>query len=189
MTIPRSAITPAEAIERALAAVGTGVYYLGTGTWPRVGEQMDCVGFAWSWCYQMPRHIPGLNAKGGGLGDVEDDANTNSLIGDALTDSAYVQIATDPLPGDLVMYPTIHDPRVSSPFIGHVGIITDVSRWQPGNLSTLGTVQCCGPNGRTPGVLALSGAAFQHHDELWPLPQHRSRIVRVLQAPSVRWGG
>ncbi len=185
----------ADAVARALALVGHRVYRLG----PSVGEFRDCVGLAWEDAWRKPRHIPGLNR--GLLGallaagvapaqaalylqvlDVEDDVNTNALIADGLSACRLVQVIPDEeaLAGDLVMYPTIHDERASLPFVGHVGLISSVARFRPGNLATLDTVQCCGPNGRSPGVLALDGSAFQRHTDLWPRLEHRSRIVRVI---------
>ena len=178
MIIQRSTVTPSEAVARALAAVGTCEYLLG----PTQGDKKDCVGFAWELCYQMPRHIPGLNRRGGGIGDVEDDANTNSLIGDADTDRVLVQRLAAPEIGCLICYPTIRLDGHPQPWIGHIGIVVGLDRYVAGDWSTLDTVQCCGPNGRRPGVLALPGYAFAHHDSLWPLPQHRSVLLRVLQA-------
>lgn len=181
MTVPRSTVTYEQAVARALALVGKRIYRLGASS----GEYRDCVGFAWEDVYGMPRHVPGLNHLGGGIGDVEDDANCNSLIGDALTEQRYVEIVTTPFPGALVLYPTIRDPRAAEPFIGHVGVVVGVSRCgtfrnDAPDYSLLDTVQCCGPNGRDPGVLALPGTAFAEHAHLWPLPQHTTRMVRML---------
>jgi hypothetical protein len=176
--IQRSSISPQRAVEIALAAVGTCEYQLGATH----GDKKDCVGFAWEECYGMPRHIDGLNRKGGGIGDVEDDANTNSLIGDADTDRDVVERIDEPELGCLIMYPTIRLEGHPQPWIGHVGIVVGLSRYVAGDWSTLDTVQCCGPNGRRPGVLALPGYAFAQHDKLWPKPEHRSVLLRVLQA-------
>jgi hypothetical protein len=188
LSVPRSSVTPTEAAQRALAAVGTGVYIDGTGTWPPNGDSLDCVGLAWSLAYKMPRHIPGLNSKGGGLGDVENDANSNSLIGDALTEQRYVEIVTTPGVGHLLLYPTIHDPRNPLPITGHAGIITGISRaigkWDPANpdYTLLDTVQSVGPDGRKPGVIAMDGRYFAEHAKDWPNPLQTTRMVRVLTA-------
>lgn len=196
--IPRSIITPAQAAERALALVGHLVYGLG----PTHGEVGDCVRLAWEEAYGMPRKIPGLNrglfaallAAGfprdqaealDRVLDVEDDVNVNALIADALSAQRYVEIVTTPFTGALLCAPTIHDPRVRDPIVGHIEIVVGLSRSAEFDVdapdySLLDTVGLCGPNGRRPGVLRHNGAYFAKHAKDWPLPQHTTRMLRVL---------
>ncbi len=167
-------------------------YQLGTGTFPDVQPQMDCVGFAVNRCFQLPRHRPGFNKHTAQLApdlaaqlDVEDDINCNSMIGDALTDQDLCEIVTTPAPGCLLVYPTIHLAGHPLPFVGHVAIIVSVARCSTFDVdrpdySLIDTVQCCGPNGRKPGVLALPGDAFAEHAMLWPKPEHTARMIRML---------
>lgn len=188
--------SPAEAVQRALSLVGKGGrYVLGTGDY--LGDDKppwttrdglsgsDCAGFAISWCYKLPRHRKGYNV--GSWASVSDDLNCNSAIEDAEHARELFVPADRPQPGDLVTYPTftlLASDGTHKTFIGHVGIVTGVSRvleWDPETpqYELLDIAQCKGPNGRAPAVVATDGSVWAHHDTVWPKPQHRTRVLRV----------
>lgn len=183
-----------EAVQRALSIVGQGgAYYLGTGAYYPIGGidlpwtrneagklGSDCAGFAISWCYRLRRHRPGFNR--GAWASVSDDLNCNSLIEDADHHQELAERAFTPFPGALLLYPTFTSRSKS--FIGHVKIVTSVSRcieWdhERPDWSLLDTAECMGPDGRRPGVLAGTGASFVEHDRKWPRPEHRTVMLRV----------
>lgn len=187
----------AEAVERALSLVGKGgQYVLGTGD--HVGEGLppwttrdgvsgsDCAGFAMCWAYKLRRHRKGFNV--GSWATVSDDLNCNSAIEDARHERDLFELVTGaPQPGDLVTYPTFKLVGIDGQtrtFIGHVGIVTSVTRvleWDPATpqYELLDVVQCKGPNGRKPAVVATDGSLWAHHDTVWPKPQHRTVLLRV----------
>lgn len=187
MTLPRPLFTAAEAVARARSAVGSGTYELGTGDVDTVlGGPSDCCGFATCWCFGIRRHRPGFNL--GAWATVEDDTNCNSSIEDAQHAQDLFEIVTgDPQEGDLVKYPTIHIVHDGTPmlFCGHEAIIVGVARaagkWNAAkpDYSLLDVVQCCGPNGHHPGIIASDGSIWRQHDSLWPLPQHKTWLLRV----------
>jgi len=41
-------------------------------------------------------------------------------------------------------------------------------------------VQVRGPNGRIPAAIASDGGIWSHHDLMWPRPEWRSRLLRVV---------
>lgn len=188
----------AEAVARALSLVGKGgSYVLGTGDYtPIRGNEpirdepwtyrdgikgSDCAGFALSWCYRIKRHRPGYNR--GSWATVTDDLNCNSAIEDAEHGRELFELVTGPIqPGDLLTYPTFKAGILGKRFIGHVGIVTGVSRWngQPGRYDLLDVAQCCGPNGRSPAVLATDGHVWAHHDAVWPQPSRQTRVLRAI---------
>lgn len=183
--------TAQQAVELALSLVGTGTYWLGTGDCdtPRDGKS-DCAGFAINKCYNIRRHRPGFNK--GAWSTVEDDINCNSAIEDSQHKRELfhpVFISEDGLidvrPGDLLTYPTIHLKDAHSQwhtFIGHVGIIVEVPKdWTLAKdyWAGLGIVQCCGPNGRYPGIIRTSAVHWDQHDHYWP--KNRSVVIRVRQ--------
>lgn len=181
--------TAQQAVEIALSLVGTGTYMLGTGDCdtPRNGTS-DCAGFAINKCYGLRRHRPGFNR--GAWSTVEDDINCNSAIEDASHRQELFELVGTSShytvqPGDLLTYPTIrikdaHDHTHT--FIGHVGIIFDVPKgWTlaKDGWAGLGIVQCCGPNGRKPGIIQTTGAHWDQHDRDWPKAAHRSVVIRA----------
>lgn len=178
----------AEAIATALELAGSGVYWLGTGNYDTViGGRSDCAGFAICRCYRLPRHRPGFNI--GPWASVSDDLNVNSAIEDA--DHArelFTRVRTGPpQPGDLLCYPTFSLPvnGARKTWIGHVAIVTGVSRllewdWTRPTWSELDVVQCRGPNGAHPGIVATTAAHWDGHDLTWPKPEHRSALLRVV---------
>ena len=182
--------TAEQAVKHALSRVGTGEYQLGTGDcYTERGGKSDCAGFAINWCYNLRRHRPGFNR--GPWSTVEDDINCNSAIEDADHHQELFTQAIPPdrpqegeaRPGDLLTYPTFVVGPKHIKFIGHVAIVVDVpADWRVGDpWARLTVVQCCGPNGRTPAILKTSGAHWDAHDQVWPKPQHRSRLLRVKQ--------
>lgn len=205
MTTPRPA-SAAEAVDRALSLVGKpGAYQLGTGDWRPswIGGQLidkpwtererdhaigcDCAGFAIAWCYKLRRHRPGYNKGATTFGDVEDDLNVNSILSDAISASPdlFALVASAPRPGDLLCYPTFRLAGIPQPFIGHVGIVTGVSRmtgWDPTSprYDLLDVAQCKGPDGRAPAVIATDGSIWAHHAEVWPKPEHTVYLVRAI---------
>lgn len=200
MTDPRPC-SAVEAVIRAKQMIGKpGVYELGTGDYrPRVvsGQLIDlpwtdnghaigsdCAGFAMSWCYKLQRHRPGYNV--GSWSSVSDDINCNSGIEDA--DHArdlFVRVTGAPMPGDLLVYPTIRLAGHPLPWIGHVAIVIGVSRvatWDSmaPQYHLLDVAQCCGPNGRSPAVLATDGSVWDRHDHDWPKYEHRTAALRAV---------
>jgi len=198
----------AEAVARARRMIGNGgEYQLGTGDyrprsisavlvdvpWTSNGSVTgsDCAGFALSWCYKLQRHRPGYNRSSGPSASVVDDINCNSAIEDAETGGGELFAIADglPQPGDLLCYPTIvllGGDGETHKFIGHVCIVIGVDRlttaWDPAHpqYEMLDVVQCKGPNGRSPGVIASDGSIWSHHDEVWPKPAHRTRVLRAV---------
>lgn len=178
---PCSAIA---AVTVAKSLVGTGVYELGTGDWNTpIGGPSDCAGFAINRCYGLRRHRPGFNR--GAWSSVEDDLNCNSAIEDADHNRELFVRATSGPPqiGDLLAYPTV---RVGGrAFIGHVAIVTGVGRllewdWTRPDWAALDVVQCRGPNGRRPGIVASDGSHWNDRDRMWPKPEHRTALLRLV---------
>lgn len=190
--------TSQKAVEIALSQVGRGIYQLGTGD---VGDHpddpSDCAGFAINRCYGIKRHRPGFNE--GPWASVSSDLNCNSAIEDAthkqelflpVWDPQYNAASTNgqgpavPMPGDLITYPTFRLPGHAQPWIGHIAIVISVpAEWDWGHFQwrDLGIVQCCGPNGRRPGIIAGTAGHWDLHDSQWPKPEHRTRLIRVKQ--------
>lgn len=183
MTGPRPHYTAAAAVAQARALVGHGVYQLGTGDDTSKGDDpRDCFGFAVCELYGLRRHRPGFNR--GAWATVEDDLNCNSAIEDAGHAGELFERVQTPAPGILLAYPTIYL-HGHPPFIGHIGIVVGVSRcleWdhEHPDYALLDVVQCHGPNGRKPGIVATDGSVWSHHDALWPKPEHRTAMLRVL---------
>lgn len=175
-----------EAVARARLRIGHGVYRLGTGNidTPLDGES-DCCGFSSCYAYGIRRHRPGYNV--GPHATVSDDVNCNSSIEDAHHAGDLFKVISRPELGALLKYPTIRirgkDGKIKE-FCGHEGIVVGISRaleWdalQP-DYRLLDVVQCCGPNGHTPGIIASNGAAWHAHDQLWSKPEHRTWMLRV----------
>jgi hypothetical protein len=184
MTGPRPRHTADEAVARALELVGCGVYRLGAGDIGSLGDEpRDCFGFAVCELYGLPRHRPGFNR--GDWATVSDDLNCNSAREDALHAQELFEPVFTPFPGALIMYPTIHLPGRSEPWIGHVKIVVGVSRCSMFHVerpdwTLLDTVECCGPPGRHPGIIRGTGAGMTDHDHRWPKPEHRTVMLRVL---------
>ena len=183
-TGPRPRHSADEAVRHALAMVGHGVYELGAGDIDSNNDDpRDCFGFAVCEAFGLRRHRPGFNA--GPWATVSDDCNCNSAIEDADHARELFERVFTPAPGVLILYPTIRLPGHAQPWIGHVKIVVGVSRctvWDHDrpDWSLLDTVECCGPNGRRPGIIAGTGAGMAEHDKLWPRAEHRTAMLRVL---------
>lgn len=185
-TGPRPLYSATAAVQRALDRVGHGIYQLGTGDILSSGDDTrDCFGFAVCECFGITRHRPGYNrgwndSHGGPT--VVDDLNCNSMIEDAKHGQELAEVAFTPAPGLLIMYPTIHLFGIPHPWIGHVKIIVGVDRvtsWDHDHpdWSLLDTVECM-PN--VPAIVRGTGSGMAAHDKLWPLPQHRTVMVRII---------
>jgi len=189
-------------VKIALSQVGHGIYQLGTGdASDHPDDPTDCAGFAINRCYGLKRHRPGFNK--GPWASVEDDLNCNSAIEDAehkqelftLVFPGPNAVAKSPKmgdahafdvphPGDLITYPTFRLEGHKDPWIGHIAIVTAVPAewsWGQSTWRELGIVQCCGPNGRRPGIIAGTAGHWDLHDSQWPKPEHRTRLIRVRQ--------
>ena len=191
-----------EAVQRArqlLASPGnasTG-YVLGTGTYRPVTMGGRLIDVPWSqttdptgmvhigsdcaglicWAYKLPRHRPGYNT--GAWATVSDDLNSNSFIEDAdHGHELFVRASGEPKPGDVLAYPTIH--LQGHTFIGHVALVVGIARWTGAGFHELNIIQVCGPNGRTPAAIASDGHVFDAHSTIWPKPEHRSVLLRVI---------
>ena len=182
-TGPRPLYSAAQAVAQARALVGRGVYQLGTGDMESSRDDpRDCFGFAVCELYGIKRHRQGFNK--GPWATVEDDLNCNSAIEDAGHAGELFERVSRPTAGVLIAYPTIYLPNHPDPFIGHIGIVVGISRvfeWDPTypNYAALDVVQCHGPKGRRPGIVGSDGAIWDHHDSLWPKPEHRTVMLRV----------
>lgn len=174
----------AEALNIARSAVGTSEYWLGTGDAATpLGGRFDCFGFAFNKCYGVRRHRPGFNS--GPWATVSDDLNCNSAIEDAQhKQELFQEVTLGPvLPGDLLVYPSFYLKDAAGgthKYIGHIAIVNAVPD-KFIHYSDLTVIQCCGPNGRKPGILHTSGAHWDQHDHVWPKPEHRTRILRPKQ--------
>lgn len=193
----------AEAVQRALSIVDQGgEYELGGGDYYPIGGidlpwtpnaagrlVCDCSRFAICWCYRLRGHRPGFNCgwrdPDGRTPSVEDDINLNSAIEDADHRGELFERVFTPFPGALICYPTIRLSGHAEPWIGHVKIVTGVTRcaeWdhERPDWSLLDTAECMGPSGRRPGVVAGTGTSMVAHDRNWPLAGQRTVMLRVL---------
>ncbi len=183
MPLPRPA-SPIAAVTVARSLVGTGVYRLGTGNSDTpIGGESDCAGFAICRCYGLPRHRPGFNR--GPWASVSDDLNSNSAIEDADHQRELFVRADRPQIGDLLAYPTIRLPGHDQPWIGHIAIVVGIDRAERFELAhpdwaLLDVVQCCGPDGHRPAIIATDASHWRLHDGLWPRPEHRSVLLRAV---------
>jgi hypothetical protein len=181
--------TPEMAVSFARQRINTGTYWLGTGDCDTpLGGRSDCFGFAFNFCYGIRRHRPGFNA--GPWASVSDDLNCNSAIEDAqhkqelfteVPDLANVQL------GDLLAYPTFRlrdEHGVPHQYIGHICIVDYIPKNGARYYGDLGVVQCCGPNGHQPGIIGTDGSHWDQHNHVWPLPQHRTHILRPIRGRS-----
>lgn len=183
-TGPRPVYAAEQAVRRARACINRGVYWLGSGDIDTDGDAArDCFGFAVCELYGIKRHRPGFNR--GYWATVSDDLNCNSAIEDADHAGELFDRVFTPFPGALITYPTIHVVGVPNPWIGHVKIVVSIARcleWDHAHpdWSLLDTVECMGPNGRRPGIVTGTGAGMVAHDRIWPKPEHRTVMLRVM---------
>lgn len=169
----------AVALATARQGVRTSQYYFGTGDFNTgFGGNFDCFGFAFCKCYGVKRHRPGFNV--GPWATVSDDLNCNSAIEDAQHKRELfeeVRNLSQVLPGDLIAYPTFY--QDDHPHIGHIAIVDAVTP-NPQHYSDLMVIQCCGPNGRKPGILRTNGSHWDQYD-FSVKPEHRTHILRPKQ--------
>lgn len=178
------------AVARATRYVNKGVYKLGTGDWNFSGGESDCFGFACCYAWDIKRHRPGFN--NGPWATVSDDLNCDSALEDAAHKQELFHFPERVMRGDLLVYRTIPakvtaDGKKHGPWIGHVGLIERVPPdWVPGvgKWHELGIIQCCGPNGRNPGIIRTDGSIWDHHDATWGSPDHPERLSLVVR---VKW--
>lgn len=188
--------TAAEALSRMsdLAKIRDAEYILGTGDFNPKGyvRQYDCAGAAICEAYKLTRHRLGF-ASGTppyeATNDVDDDINTNSALEDAMRKQEVFELVPDSepvLPGDLVMWATIHlvtaDGETHT-FIGHVLMAKVIpAGWKRvDGWHLVRFLQCCGGNGRTPAVIETDGSVIDRHNAKWPKPGMRAYVVRVKQ--------
>lgn len=160
--------------------LGTGGYHPG-----RVQREYDCAGAIVD-AYKLTRtrkgfarvRVPAIYRD---VADVDDVINTSALVEDALTTRELVEVVLEGpvLPGDLVVYAGLWID--GKKFIGHVGMFKIVPPgWTPAaGYRLVRILQCCGPNGRSPGVIETDGALFDRHDRKWPKMPHRTMVLRV----------
>jgi hypothetical protein len=127
----------------------------------------DCSGFA-AWCVGWHRKRPGYNAGPGSK--VSGYVNTDSLWQDAHGREGaaeavqeLVRPATNPLPGDLVVYPG----RFAGPIrigVGHIGILSSVPAglplWSPAWWQAATVIHCSAGNAKRGSAVAETSAAI-----------------------------
>lgn len=181
-TGPRPKYSASEAVARARLLIGRGVYWLGTGDSDSPDDgASDCFGFAYCKAFGVKRHRAGFNR--GPWATVSDDLNCDSALEDADHDRELFERIDRPELGALLVYPTIHLIG-RGPWRGHIAIVVGVRRcleWDPQHPSytLVDVVQCHGPNGRRPGIIATDGTIWDNHDHIWPKPEHRTVILRA----------
>ena len=141
----------------------------------------DCAGAAICYAWKLVRSRPGFNK--GAWASIEDDINVNSAMEDGCHKNELFQwVATrDVQPGDLLCYPSFT--FGGKDFIGHVALVEFVKPRFAGSYRFMDLVvlQCHGPNGFRPGVVRTDGSIWDHHDSIWPLPEHRTKVIRPLE--------
>lgn len=161
---------------------------------------VDCAGLV-CFSYELTRHRPGFNARRNAT--IVDDINVDSLLEDAepvLGRGELTERIELPELGALVAYPSVritNDEGETRRIPGHVGIIVGVfggitlpglaDEWDPmhPDYRRLKVAHACGPNFRKPGIVVTDGTTWMRHDELWPKPQHKTRILRVRMLEAV----
>lgn len=163
----------------------------------------DCAG-AICYAYALVRHRPGFNKFAYDrfdILDVEDDLNTNSMIGDATHgQELFVKVPPGrPLQvGDVLAYPTImltvttgvapmqhtdwlrDDDGNPRKWIGHCQLVKEPRAMLSGGPYTNAQViQCYGPNDRRPAIRVTDAHVMDAHDDRWPLPEHRTQVLRL----------
>lgn len=145
----------------------------------------DCAGFV-AWCLGYDRYQPDAFMPGSGW----DWINCDSMIADARGPQTFYEelIATGeplrdqrPLPGDVVVFPSIDlDHDGSRDRVGHTGIIVAVApTWTPGDWRSLRVAHCSSGNGRR-AIAETSGAPWAGRERFRGLtnPRWTSTILR-----------
>jgi hypothetical protein len=176
---PDVPLTRMQAVKRALADVGHGIYGFGEGgrnpagdreTWSELlGKYAaDCSGSLLYWL-GLDRHQPKSRFPlyGGWI-------STDSMIDDAELRGGghlFARVAT-PRPGDVLVWPGVDlDRDGDRDRIGHCSIIVSVpAEWDEFDVTPqydqLRVVQCRGPNGNTPAVVETSGAPWMGRETI-----------------------
>ena len=198
--------------------LGSGGYVKGPVDAPWTADKFgivgsDCLG-AITHAYALSRHRPGFNRNAYGawdILDVEDDINSNSLIGDARHKAdLFVELAIGELlqVGDVLAYPTIklvveHSPSPTMvpgfkdwmrhadgsimEWIGHGELVKNPNNVRVGGPYTNAQViQCYGGNNRRPAIRMTDASAMDHHDNTWPKLEHRTTVLRLNPAHPTR---
>lgn len=191
-------MTPADLVTRALTMRDQCEYQLGTGnfdprrphdpetTHHKTGKRgADCAGFAVCWVHKLKRHRPGFG-KGPGA-HVVDDINSDSTLYDArYNNELFTLVDGPPLPGDLLITPSIYHVSGRRLGIGHVMLVTKnrALEWdgavlpRPWNL--VDVIQCRGPNGKRPGIICSTASYCAKHDSMWlKVPSMWTQVVRM----------
>lgn len=200
-TGPRPLNSGTEAAALAVSFVGLGVYNLHDGgdcmrplgpATPKA--RFDCWGLVCK-ALGLRRHRPGYNRKSGALASVVDDINGDSACQDALYGGAELfSLVTDrPQVGDILSYPsiTLLISGVRKQWIGHGAVVVDISsvlQWNPARpvFSSLGTVECTGPDGHYPAINRGTGAVFDRRSRTWSKEEHRARLLRAASPVAPR---
>lgn len=191
-------MTPADLVARALSVVDTATYELGTGNYdPRNPDDpetvhhqtkkrgCDCAGFAVCWVHKLRRHRPGFG-RGPGT-HVTDDINSDSTLFDArYNHELFTLVEGPPLPGDLLIKPSIYHVDGTRLGIGHVWltVANRALEWDhavlPRPWEMVDVVQCRGPNGKRPGIIKSTAKACADHDAKWvKVPSMWIQVVRM----------
>lgn len=103
----------------------------------------DCAGFV-AWVLGFDRYQPKDFAIYGGW------LNCDSIVIDARTIESWFKIVNTPMPGDVIVYPSIDlDHDGDRDRVGHIGLITAVMpSWQRESWGALRVVHCSGGNDR-----------------------------------------
>jgi hypothetical protein len=145
----------------------------------------DCAGAAISYAYGLTRHRPGFNRQA--YATIEDDLNVMSILEDANATlgghEELGELVTIPAPGVLLLTPTVTIPAKHFAEPGHVRMVLDATKWDPKapRWADVVYLECCGPNGRAPGVVRNTGESVDRWDALWPT--HRACMVRIRVRP------
>lgn len=125
-------LTSQDAINRAraIASLARSVYKLGAGgKYPNAPVPFsmldeiygcDCIGFV-CWCLGLDRFQEKLFPA------YEGWINTDSVLIDARTYRSLFKLTDQPQPGDIVVYPGLHDVKGNRTRIGHVAFIDEVT--------------------------------------------------------------
>lgn len=200
-------MTPAEFIARLRTQVGKGEYQLGAGGWdPKHPDTCfhphwdtknhpgvigcDCSAYALKYGLKLDGHRPGFGRGPGS--HVEDYINSDSALYDAIHNHDIFELVEGPPDPvnhvDFLILPSYFDKHTGErKIIGHVMAVAEnhALEWQdhdvlPRPWELVNILQCRGPNGKRPGVIASDASLCTHHDSLWPnTPAMWTQVIRV----------
>lgn len=195
-------MTPAELVARLRTQVGQGAYQLGAGGYDRKRPTTcfhqhwdtkhkpntigcDCSAFAIEFGLKLAGHRPGFGK--GPNAHVVDYINSDSALYDARHNHELFELVEGPpLAGDFIIIPSTFDRGGKRIGIGHVMATTGnrALEWdhqvlpRPWNL--VDVVQCRGPNGKQPGVIASTAVYAAAHDAKWvKVPAMWTQVIRT----------